>query len=99
MGPGTLKARQPEEPGREDQEKPGEGEETRRKWSHGSREEQASEGGKVQIAQRDPGGKGGVSLDSANQRSLGIFVRRRRKAGNDRVSRSGWRGEGIGGSI
>lgn len=59
MGPGTLKARQPEEPGREDQEKPGEGEETRRKWSHGSREEQASEGGKVQIAQRDPGGKGG----------------------------------------
>lgn len=39
-----------------------------------------------------------VSLDLATRRRLGIFVRRVsgawREAGNDVVSRSGWRGEG-----
>lgn len=73
-------------------------EENRRQWIPGNREEVGVGVVKARCLAEIEEVRTEVSLDLATRRRPGIFVRRVsgawREAGNDVVSRSGWRGEG-----
>lgn len=89
---------------RSQEEKPGEGEETRRRRSHRSRERsKLQREAKVRCLGEIKEVRTEVSLDSVTQRSLGIFVRRVSGAGERRAMTvcpgMGGKAEGMWGSI